>query len=245
LPSDWPSRQVKRRRLGQHYLVDEAAIRSIVEAAAVGPHETVLEIGTGRGELTRELAGLGSGFEGYEVDRANYEATITAVPDAKGKIRLGDVFEHRPRFDVLVASLPYSKSSTFIEWLAQLRYGRAVVVLQEDFVKKLRARPGTRDYRGISALAQMSSELEVLFRLGRDSFSPPPKVSSLVVRLTPLTRLTPEEISNVKRLFSLRRRRVASVLAELGMAGKDYGARRVYSLLPDEVHALCSPRTSS
>ena len=236
---------MKRRRLGQHYLVDREAVRRIVEAAAIGPHERVLEIGTGRGELTRELAGLSGEFEGYEIDRDNYDATLMAVPEAKGKIRLGDVFEHRPRFDVLVASLPYSRSSAFIEWLGQLHYGRAVVVLQEDFVKKVLAEPGTRDYRGVSALAQMSSETRVLFRLGRGSFSPPPKVSSLVVMMMPRTRLSATEISNVKLLFSLRRRKVSSVLAKLGMAGGDYGDRRVFSLLPDEVHSLCAPRARS
>jgi 16S rRNA (adenine1518-N6/adenine1519-N6)-dimethyltransferase len=236
---------MKRRRLGQHYLADREAVRRIIEAAAIEPHERVLEIGTGRGELTRELVGLGSGFEGFEIDEDNYEATVAAVPEARGKIRLGDVFEFRPRFDVLVASLPYSRSSVFIEWLSQLRYGRAVVVLQEDFVKKALAEPGSRDYRGISALAQMASETRVLFRLGRNAFSPPPKVSSLVVRMTPRTRLSSMEILNVKRLFSLRRRKVSSVLVKLGMTGRDYGDRRVYSLLPDEVHSLCSARTRS
>ena len=236
---------MKRRRLGQHYLVDEQAVRRIVEEAAIEPDERVFEIGTGRGELTRELAGLGREYGGYEVDRGNYEATVAVVPEAKGKIRIGDVFEHRPLFDVLVASLPYSRSSTFIEWLSQLRYVRAVVVLQEDFVKKTLAKPGTRDYRGISAVAQMSSDTQVLFRLGRNAFSPQPKVSSLVVRMTPRRRLTAAEISNVKRLFSLRRRKVSSVLAELKMAARDYGDRRVYSLLPDEIHALCAPRTPS
>jgi len=236
---------MKRRRLGQHYLVDERAVHRIVEEAAVEPHERVLEIGTGRGVLTRELAGLGCAFEGYEIDRDNYEATVAAVPDVKAKIRIGDVFERQPLFDVLVASLPYSRSSAFIEWLSQLRHGRAVVVLQEDFVKKALAKPGSRDYRGISALAQMSADIQVLFRLGRSAFSPPPKVSSLVVRMTPRRRLTATEISNVKRLFSLRRRKVSAVLAELGMAGRDYDDRRVYSLLPDEVHTLCAPRTHS
>jgi 16S rRNA (adenine1518-N6/adenine1519-N6)-dimethyltransferase len=236
---------MRRRRLGQHYLVDREAVRRIIVAAAIEPNERILEIGTGRGELTRELTGLGRGFEGYEIDGDNYEATLAAVPDAKGRISLGDAFERRPRFDVLVASLPYSRSSTFIEWLSQLRYKRAVVVLQEDFVRKALAKPGSRDYRGISALAQISTETQVLFRLGRSAFSPPPRVSSLAVRMTPRTRLSAAEISNVKRLFSLRRRKASSVLAELGMTGRDYGDRRVYSLLPDEVHSLCSPQARS
>lgn len=235
---------MKRRRLGQHYLVDENVARRMLEAAAIGKGERVLEIGTGRGELTRKLVGLGRSFEGYEVDRDNYEATLATVAGSGRGIHLGDAFEHRPRFDVLVASLPYSMSSTFVEWLSQSRYDRAVVLLQEDFVDKTLQGPGSRNYRAISALAQLSSDMEVLGRVGRSSFSPPPRVNSVIVRIRPRTRLSPAEISNIKRLFSLRRRTVASALKELGVAGKGYGSRRVYSLLPGEVHRLCSPSPS-
>jgi 16S rRNA (adenine1518-N6/adenine1519-N6)-dimethyltransferase len=235
---------MKRRRLGQHYLVHEEVRRRMLEAAGIGSEERVLEIGTGRGELTKELVRLGRSFEGYEVDRTNYEATIGVVSQRKEGIHLGDAFEHQPRFDVLVASLPYSRSSEFVEWLSQLAYARAIVLLQEDFANKALAQPGSRDYRAISALAQLSSRMEVIGRVERGSFSPPPKVNSVIVRMKPRLRLSFGEISNVKRLFSLRRRTVASALAELGMGGTGYGKRRVYSLLPAEVHALCAPKSS-
>jgi 16S rRNA (adenine1518-N6/adenine1519-N6)-dimethyltransferase len=234
---------MKRRNLGQHYLADPEVLQEIIGAAAIRPWERVLEIGTGRGILTKELAGLGSTFEGYEVDRGNYEKTLAALKGTKARVHLGDAFEQAPRFDVLVASLPYSRSASFIGWLSTLEYSRAVVLLQEDFVRKILSAPGTRQYRAVSALAQMSSEVEVLRRVGRGSFSPPPKVSSLLVSIRPRARISEEEVSKVKRLFSLRRREVASVLAELGMAaaGDEYGRRRVYSLRPDEVRKLCSP----
>jgi 16S rRNA (adenine1518-N6/adenine1519-N6)-dimethyltransferase len=233
---------MKRRSLGQHYLVDGGVVRRMVDAAGVGPGERVLEIGTGRGTLTRELVGLGSGFEGYEIDRENYQATLDVLGGARAEMHLGDAFEERPDFDVLVASLPYSRSAAFVEWLSGMEYDRAVVLLQEDFVRKVLAPPGSRDYRGVSALAQISSYVEELGRVGRASFSPPPKVSSMLVRVRPKLRVSEEELSNIKRLFSLRRRQVASVLAELGMEGREpYGRRRVYSLTPEEVHLLCSP----
>ena len=235
---------MKRRRLGQHYLVDGKVIGRMIETAAIGRDERVLEIGTGRGELTKELVKLGRSFEGYEVDRGNHEATLAAVGRGGVGIHLGDAFEHRPRFDVLVASLPYSRSSAFIEWLAQLNYDRAVVLLQEDFVTKVMSKPGSRDYRAISALAQISLDMESIVRVGRDSFSPPPRVSSVVVAIRPRMRLAPGEIANVKRLFSLRRRTVDSALAELGMERKSYGTRRVFSLLPEEVHSLCATNAS-
>jgi 16S rRNA (adenine1518-N6/adenine1519-N6)-dimethyltransferase len=235
---------MKRKRLGQHYLVDDDVRRRMLEVAGIGPGERVLEIGTGRGELSKELVSLGRSFEGYEIDKANYEATLEAVGQRRRGVHLGDAFERRPVFDVLVASLPYSQSSAFIEWQSQLVYDRAVVLLQEDFVRKALAPPGSRDYRAISALAQLSAHIEVVSRVERKSFSPPPKVNSVMVRITPRLRLSAGEISNIKRLFSLRRRTVASVLAELGMEGEGYGTRRVYSLLPGEVHALCAPKSS-
>lgn len=217
----------------------------MVEAAEIGPDERVLEIGTGRGALTKELVSLGRAFEGYEVDRGNIQATLAAVSEARGKVKLADALRERPRFDVLVASLPYSKSAAFVEWLSGMQYRRAVVLLQEDFVKKVQAKPGARDYRGISALAQLSSEIAVVRRVGRGAFSPPPRVSSLIVRFTPRMQPSKAEVSTIKLLFTLRRRRVQSALAELGKAGEGYGDRRVFSLTPAEVHSLCAPKNAS
>ena len=233
---------MKRQRLGQHYLVDAEVIRRIVAYARVSPSERVLEIGTGRGALTRELVGLGASFVGYEVDRENFAETANAVRGTGARILLADAFEQRPEFDVLVASLPYSESAAFVEWLSGIRFGRTIVVLQEDFVRKILAPPGDRDYRGVSALAQVSFDVRVLERVGRRSFSPQPRVSSVVVLFAPKLLVSKAEVSNIMRLFSLRRRQVDSVLAELGMEGKgSFGRRRVFSLRPEEVHALCCP----
>jgi len=231
---------MKRRRLGQHYLVDAGVVHRMVGYARIRRDERVLEIGTGKGVLTRELAVAGRSLEAYEIDRENYESTRASLQGKAVDLHLGDVFKESPKFDVLVSSLPYSESATFVEWLAMSRYSRAVVLLQEDFVKKITAPPGSRDYRGISALAQITSEIEVLERVGREAFVPSPKVNSLVVRFLPKIRLDRQEILDVHILFSLRRRKVSSVLAELGMEAEgDFGNRRVYSLAPQEVYGIC------
>jgi 16S rRNA (adenine1518-N6/adenine1519-N6)-dimethyltransferase len=233
---------MKRRRLGQHYLVDPEVIRKVVAFAHVAPTERVLEIGTGRGALTRELVGLGASFVGYEIDRWNFDETRRAVRGTDARILLADAFKQNPEFDVLVSSLPYSESSAFVQWLSGIKFKRAVVLLQEDFVEKILAPPGDRDYRGISALAQISFNISVLERVRRKSFSPQPRVNSIVISMVPRLRVPEAEVSNIKGLFSLRRRRVRSALAELGIEGKrDYGDRRVYALGPEEVDELCRP----
>ncbi len=231
-----------RRRLGQHYLVDSGVVRRIVSFADVEPTERVMEIGTGRGALTRELAGLGSSFVGYEVDRENYEETVRAVRGTRARVLLGDAFDQAAEFDVLVSSLPYSESASFVRWLSGIRFRRAVVVLQTDFVRKLLAPPGARDYKGISALSQLCYDVKVLDRVERVAFSPRPRVGSVIVSFAPKLRIESAEVSNIVRLFSLRRRLVDSALRELGMeGGGSFGRRRVNSLKPDEVHRLCMP----
>lgn len=234
---------MKRRRLGQHYLVDPEVIRRVVSLADVGPADRVLEIGTGKGALTKELADLGASYLGYEVDRANFEETSALVRGTAARIVLADAFQERPDFDVLVSSLPYSESAAFVKWLSGKGFRRAVVVLQDDFVRKCMAPPGSRDYRGVSALSQICFDVRVLEDVPRTAFVPQPRVGSVIASFTPVRRIGKVEVTNIFRLFSLRRRQADSALTELGMKGAEsFGRRRVNSLRPEEVHLLCGQR---
>ncbi len=213
----------------------------MVAAAELDGSESVLEIGTGRGVLTEMLAGACSSLLGYEVDPANYRETLARVKGRNVSVRLADAFKERPRFDVLVASLPYSRSLDFVEWISQVEYLRGVVLLQEDFVRKVLSPPGSRDYRAVSAICQVSSTIRVLERVGRSAFRPQPRVSSVIVSVKPKVRLTRAQVLSVKRLFSLRRREVSSALALLGFPDRrGYGRLRVMSLSPQEVFEICS-----
>jgi 16S rRNA (adenine1518-N6/adenine1519-N6)-dimethyltransferase len=237
---------MKRRALGQHYLTDEGLIDRMISVAAPGRDESVVEIGTGRGALTEKLVRMCPRFAGYEVDPDNYDATVRRLGGDGSKVHLRDAFQETPRFDVLVSSLPYSRSLDFIEWISRAEYSRAVVLLQEDFVRKVLAPPGARDYRGVSALAQISSKIDTLERVQRTAFDPQPRVSSVMVRIQPRMRLAEEEVGRIRRLFSLRRKMVSPALMSLGMKARgEYGRRRVYSLTPAEVHEVCAPSAQS
>jgi 16S rRNA (adenine1518-N6/adenine1519-N6)-dimethyltransferase len=228
-----------RRSLGQHYLVDHSVVERLVVLARIAKGERVLEIGTGRGAVTKELCRVATDVEGYEIDEENFKATKKAVGSERLRLHLADAFRARPRFDVLVSSLPYSRSSSFIEWISGVPYGRAVVLLQEDFVRKIASPPGQRDYRAISVIAQSSSDLEVLERIPRSAFSPRPKVDTVIVSLKPKRRLSDAQIRGIKRLFGLRRRTVSAALGKSGANLSDaLRSRRIYSLSPDEVLAL-------
>ena len=192
--------------------------------------------------MNSELGVLGARLDGYEIDEENFAETREAVRGSGARLHLADAFEQEPKFDVLVSSLPYSESSRFVNWLGRLPFRTAVVLLQEDFVRKILAPPGDRDYRGISALAQLAFEAKVVGRVRRESFAPQPKVSSVIVQFSPKLRVSEAEASNIARLFSLRRRRIDAALKRLGMKWtEEQGTRRVNTLTPAEVHEICGP----
>lgn len=239
--------RARRHALGQHYLEDPSVVSEIIERAAVKKGERVLEIGTGRGALTRELVRKTSDLEAYELDRVNYEAVRGELGD-RVRLHNEDAFESDPEFDVLVSSLPYSESSNFVEWLARRRYERAVVVLQRDFAEKLVALPGSANYRAVSVISQASSNAEIVSDVLRASFDPPPRVNSCLVTMEWKRTLTEEQIAMIKKIFSQRRRTVKAALRSLGLEAPSSAPEdrnqflqcRVGSLRPDSVLAMAS-----
>jgi 16S rRNA (adenine1518-N6/adenine1519-N6)-dimethyltransferase len=223
------SRRAGRRlALGQHYLVDRTVVELMVRAASIEGPERVLEIGTGKGVVTRELCKVATRVEAFEVDHENVLATRSL---GLGGLVLHeeDAFAAPREFDVLVSSLPYSESSNFVDWLAKSRYGRAVVLLQRDFAQKLLAHPGDERYRAVSVISQISSEVRVIRDVPRTSFDPPPRVSSVLAMVAHKRSLSDEQIHLIKMLFSQRRRKLASALKKLHL-GLQHGNASELSL---------------
>ena len=201
----------------------------------------MLEIGTGRGALTRELVGLSDMVEGYEVDE---ESCAELERELGGSLVLhnGDAFESSPAFDVLLSSLPYSESSVFIEWLSHQRYQRAVVVLQRDFARKIIAAPGDEAYRAVSVISQASTDVEIVSGIGRQAFDPPPRVNSSLVMMKWKRSLSEEQTALIKRVFSQKRRTLRAALKSLDLflppSSTLSADSRVNKLEPESVLAL-------
>jgi 16S rRNA A1518/A1519 N6-dimethyltransferase RsmA/KsgA/DIM1 with predicted DNA glycosylase/AP lyase activity len=236
-------RRRRRRSLGQHYLVDSSVVARIIGLASIRRSDRVLEIGTGRGALTRELVSLTDRLEGYEVDGETYaelERELGATPSLT--LHNEDAFESSPSFDVLLSSLPYSESSVFIEWLSHQRYQRAVVVLQQDFARKITAPPGDGAYRAVSVISQASARVEIVSGIGRQSFDPPPRVNSSLVAMRWKRSLTVEQTALIKRVFSQKRRTLGAALKRLDLVlpptSRLSAGSRVNKLEPESVMAL-------
>lgn len=208
----------------QHFLIDDEAVCSIAEAVSVFGRD-VLEIGPGGGVLTAALLERGANVRAVELDAGllpNLERRFAdALADGRLTITLGDASKvPLPKFDLVVANLPYSISSKITFRLLETGFETAVLMYQLEFAKRMAAEPGNGDYGRLSVMTQALADVEFLMELPPESFNPPPEVWSAVVKLTP--RPSPVPIASrdvfanlVRELFSHRRKTIANGLKGL------------------------------
>lgn len=223
------------KALGQHTLVNRRVLAKIVDAVRIGRDETVLEAGTGQGILTAELCRVAKSVVSYEVDKKLHQQARAQLQFQNLELVNADLFKSKNlRFDVFASNLPYSRSRDAIEWLAAQKFGRAIVMVQEEFADKLVAKPGDKNYRAISALAAHCFEIEKLFKVGRESFEPQPKVESAVIRIIPVNAVAKETIKSLNLLFSKRNKKASTVAAKAGIK-TDFGNKRIDQLAPSDL----------
>jgi 16S rRNA (adenine1518-N6/adenine1519-N6)-dimethyltransferase len=177
----------RRPRLGQHFLTDARILDRIVGHAALRGDETVLEIGPGRGDLTRRLAAQAAHVVAIEKDAELVDDLHDeGLPD-NVEVVLGDALKVPfPAFDKCVSNLPYGISSDVTFRLLEHRFDLAILMFQREFAKRLAAPPGSDDYGRLSVNCAVKARAETLDTVPPGAFAPPPRVSSVVVRLTPL-----------------------------------------------------------
>ena len=225
-------------------LVDRHVVAKIINAAELCENEEVLEVGTGKGVLTQELCKVARHVSSYEVDKKLYLETKERLPFLNLELINKDPFKlNESQFDVFVSNLPYSRSRDAFQWLATQKFDRAIMMVQEEFADKLTARPGSNNYRAISALASYCFTIEKLFIVDRHSFRPRPKVVSIVLRITHANTVTKETVKALNLLFSKRNKKASVVTSKAGL-DMDFNARRIDQLTPKEL-IIISESTSN
>jgi len=213
-----------RRRFGQNFLVDSGIINAIVSAIDPQRGDTVVEIGPGLGAITEPLLARLDHLHVVEIDRDLIARLKKQHPPARMTIHEGDALA----FDFagigkdlrLVGNLPYNISTPLLFHLAD--YVGIVrdmhFMLQKEVVERLVAVPGESDFSRISVMLQYRFHLEWLIDVPPESFDPPPKVQSAVVRLIPkdvseLHAKSQEKLSQVvQTAFSQRRKMLRNTL---------------------------------
>jgi len=217
-----------RKSLGQHFLNDRRILSRIADALQLQGHETVLEIGPGRGGLTDILAERAGRLIAIEYDRA-LAAMLRERYARRGNVliaeadvldvSLGDLAAGPY---VLVGNVPYYITTPILfHALARPRADRAVYLVQREVAQRLVAPPGGKEYGALTVNVGAVARAEMLFGVPAGAFTPPPKVESAVVRITPLAEplVTPEEEHHfrvlVQSAFGMRRKQMRRVVRTL------------------------------
>ena len=212
-----------RKRFGQHFLADHGVLDDIVAAIDPRPDDALVEIGPGLGALTLPL-----------IERCQHLTVIELDRDLAARLRLNpalavieaDVLgvdfaalarEQRRRLRV-VGNLPYNISTPILFHL--LPAADAIkdqhFMLQKEVVQRMAARPGNKDYGRLSVMLQWRFHIEALFDVAPESFEPPPRVVSAVVRLLPWPEPAPVDTALLGELvqvaFSQRRKILRNTL---------------------------------
>ncbi|HET6403766.1 MAG TPA: 16S rRNA (adenine(1518)-N(6)/adenine(1519)-N(6))-dimethyltransferase RsmA [Candidatus Thermoplasmatota archaeon] len=220
-----------RPKLGQHFLRDVRYAERAVEAAELLPTEVALEVGPGKGVLTRLLAPRVAKLIAVELDPAL--AAALDVPNVE--LIEGDAVQvELPRFDACVSNLPYQISSPFLFRLLERDFRVAVLMVQKEFADRLVAKVGTGDYGRLSVNAQRRADVEILARVPPGAFDPPPKVDSAIVRIRPRPPafdVPPNFDAVVERAFAQRRKKLSN---SLGRKDIPHADRRPEELTPEE-----------
>jgi len=204
-----------RNYLGQHFLIDYNIISKIVQSCNVKENDVVLEFGTGYGYLTKKIAEVVKMVYTYEIDTDLYsKAKSFLVQNSNVVIFNQDFFkEAKYDFDFFLSNIPYARSKDTMKWLSFHQFREAIIMVQREFSDKLTAFSGNSDYSVVSVFSQYCFDIEPLFDVTKDSFNPPPKIDSRVIRLRrKKNAINHKIISGLEFLFSNRNKNAASLL---------------------------------
>ncbi len=235
----WP-----KKKLGQNFLICNDVA---VEEAKFGIGKNVLEVGAGKGVLTRELCKTAKSVTAVEIDELLYNELLGIKADNLTLIK-GDFFKlKKPNAEIMIANIPYNLSSKVLMWLAKNRMD-AVLCLQKEFVEHMSAKAGTRKYSRLSVFAALSFQIKVLREVPASCFYPKPKVDSEIVMLKAKNSRLSRTYKYIAMLMQHKKKRLYNAVqdsyAELGMTKKEarevgmkmmHKEKRVFTMEPKEL----------
>jgi len=240
------------KRFGQHFLLSQQIRDLLVDQAHLSTADTVVEVGAGLGFVTVALSSRAGQVIALEKDRT-LAANLVKRFAKCGNVQVvqGDALKFPiPHNAKIVSSPPYNISSKLVLRILASHFKLASLLLQEDFIRRLTAKSGSRDYGRLTVMLQTRARAEYVSFVPRSAFYPQPRVDSGIARITPDSGMrTPKDWGIfedlVRSLFTQRRRKAARVLSRymdakyrrekavvLSRASLD--DRRVYELTPTD-----------
>ena len=205
---------IKQKRLGQHFLTSNSIAKSIVFEAKITKNDIVFEIGTGQGILTPLLCQKANKVISVDMDEKLIRSAKSKFSDIGNLfLKSGDGFKKKDVFTIFVSNLPYSRSKDAIEWLAQTTFSHGVIMVQKEFADKLFA-TSSKQRKAISIIATSAFEITSILKVGKNNFSPSPKIDSVVLKIIKKNNLSKEVIQSINKIFSYRRKTVKNILKQ-------------------------------
>jgi 16S rRNA (adenine1518-N6/adenine1519-N6)-dimethyltransferase len=219
-----------KKQFGQHWLRNEQVLDRIITAAKIAPTDRILEIGPGTGILTRRLIPAASAVVAVEIDRDLCALLVKKLGNVDNFLLLENdflsldvdsVLNDFPKFqnaNKVVANIPYNITGPILEKLLgnivrpnEKPFDSIVLLVQKEVGDRLYAKPSTKAFGALSIRVQYLAHCELICPVPARDFSPPPKVDSAVIRLTPrrldIEPTSPKVLDNLVRLgFGSRRK---------------------------------------
>ena len=211
------------KNLGQNYLIDKNKRDQIINFGNITKDDVVLEIGTGIGTLTIELA-----KKAKKVIAVEQDSNISEILNQRLKEEKIDNVEvinedalkiEFPKFNKIVSNLPYQISSPITFKFLDYDFDLAVLMYQKEFADRMNGEVGSRNYSRLSAMLYFKCDVKKLTDVSCESFIPKPKVDSTVISLTPKeSKLDKEEFETyskfTKALFQHRNKKIRNALID-------------------------------
>lgn len=183
------------KSLGQNFLVDTNILQKIVDSADIQEEDIVIEVGTGIGTLTRELAKRAKKVYAIEIDKklipivkettSNYN-NIDFVNMDFLEVVLEDLIQEKDRKIKVIANIPYYITTPIIMKCLEssLDISTILLMIQKEVADRLSAEPSTKAYGSLSVAVQYYSDVEFVEKVSKSCFYPQPKVDSGIVKLS-------------------------------------------------------------
>ncbi len=247
-------KHIPRKRFGQHFLADGNIIEGIVDAIAPKPGQAMVEIGPGLAALTQPLAERLGHLTVIELDRdlavrLRSHPLLTVIESDVLKVNFADLAQTQESAKLrVVGNLPYNISTPILFHLLEFV---AVIedqhfMLQKEVIDRMVARPCTSDYGRLSVMLQWRYAMENVLFVPPESFVPPPRVNSAVVRMVPRESPALVDVHLLSEIvqvaFSQRRKLMRHTLGkwlqEKAFSGQFDVQRRAEEVPVDEYLAL-------
>ena len=239
-----------KSKLGQNFLIDKNIALREVEYADIKDTDIVLEIGSGKGILTKILANRAKKVIAIEYDKKLFEYLGKILPDNVELINDDAVkvdFD-KINFNKIVSNLPFQISSPITFKFLKYNFDKAILIYQEDFAKRMIGLPGTKDYSNLTVHLFYKAYCEILEKISKNSFSPQPKIDACIVKLIPLKN-SPFQVKKEKfflnlsrTLFNHRRKMIRKIIKDnynvSNISDIPFKKERVEDLTPAEIGKL-------